>query len=153
MPLQALRAACAAVTHSSVKAGAVLIEKRRTPAEVSHRFAEAINARDLEGALECWSPDAVIVSSDGSEVRGHDALAERFRQLIAVRTRLDISVSDEVCTELGASATTRMKMTVPTGDGPTAIEVAGVVVYVPGPGGLQIFIDQLGHGERALTTD
>jgi ketosteroid isomerase-like protein len=121
----------------------VVVEERRTPAEVSHRFAEAINVGDLEGAVECWSPVAVIATPDGSEVRGHAALTERFSGLIAAGAQLEISVSDEVCTELGATATTRMTMTVGTNDTPTAIEVAAVVAYVPGPSGLQILIDHL----------
>lgn len=121
----------------------VVVEECRTPAEVSRRFAEAINVGNLEGALECWSPAAVIATPDGSEVRGHAALTEHFSGLIAVGAQLQISVSDEVCTELGATATTRMTMTVCTNDKPTLIEVAAVVAYVPGPSGLQILIDHL----------
>jgi ketosteroid isomerase-like protein len=120
-----------------------VVEERRTPTEVSHRFAEAINAGDLEGALACWSPAGVIVAPDGSEVRGHNALAERFRELIAVRAQLQISVSDEVCTELGATAATRMTMTIPANDEPTVTEIAAAVAYAPGSGGLQILIDCL----------
>lgn len=115
-----------------------------TPADVSHRFAEAINARDLQGALACWSPAAVIASPDGSEIRGHAALTERFRQLIAVGARLQISVFDQICTELGATAETRMTMTVSANDAPTVIKTTAVVMYVPGPSGLQILIDHLG---------
>lgn len=120
-----------------------MVEECRTPAEVSHRFAEAINAGDLEGALECWSPAAVIATPDGFEVRGHAALTERFRELITVGAQLQISVSDEVCTEFGATATTRMTMTVCTDDEPSVTDVPAVVAYVPGPRGLQILIDHL----------
>jgi ketosteroid isomerase-like protein len=117
--------------------------EQSTPADISRRFAEAINARDLQGALACWSPAAVIASPDGSEIRGHAELTERFRQLIAVGARLQISVSDQVCTELGATARTRMTMTVSANDEPTVIEVTAVVMYLPGPTGLQILIDHL----------
>jgi ketosteroid isomerase-like protein len=120
-----------------------VVETHRTPAEVSGGFAEAINADDLEGALACWSPAAVIVSPDGSEVRGHAALRERFRALIGVGAQLQIAVSDEVYTELGATATTRMTMTVRASDGPAVTEVAGVVTYARGPAGLQILVDRL----------
>jgi hypothetical protein len=34
-----------------------VVDERRTPSEVSHRFADAINAGDLESALACWSPE------------------------------------------------------------------------------------------------
>jgi ketosteroid isomerase-like protein len=120
-----------------------VVKTHRTPAEVSRGFAEAINAGDLEGALACWSPAAVIVSPDGSEVRGHAALTERFRGLIEVGAQLQIAVSDEVCTELGATATTRMMMTVRASDGPTLTEVAGAVAYALGPAGLQILVDRV----------
>jgi ketosteroid isomerase-like protein len=120
-----------------------VVDGRQTPAEVSHRFAEAISAGDLESALACWASDGVIAAPDGSEIRGHAALAERFRTLIAVGARLQICVSDEVCSELGATATTRMTMTVPVNDEPTVTKVAAVVTYVPGAGGLQILIDQI----------
>jgi ketosteroid isomerase-like protein len=120
-----------------------MVEQRSRPADVSHRFAEAINAGDLDGALECWSAAAVIAAADGSEVRGHTALAQRFRQLIAMGAHLQISVSNEICTELGATARTRMTMTLAGNDGPAVIEVSAVVAYVSAPTGLQILIDQL----------
>lgn len=120
-----------------------MTEERVTPSQVSGLFAEAISAGDLEAALSLWSSAAVIVAPDGSEVRGHVALAERFSQLIASGTRLEIAVEEEICTELGATAKTRMTMTVPAPDGETMMEAKGQVFYVPGPGGLQILIDRL----------
>jgi ketosteroid isomerase-like protein len=121
----------------------MVVNECPTPTEVSHRFAEAINASDLQSALACWSPDGVIVAQGEPQIRGHDALTERFAGLIAAGAQLQISVSDEVRTEQGAMATTRMNMTVPTKGEPAAIELAGVVMYVPGPNGLQILIDRL----------
>lgn len=120
-----------------------MAEERSRPGQVSRLFAEAINAGDLDGALSLWSPAAVIVAPDGSETRGHAALSERFGQLIANRTHLEIDVCEETCTALGATAKTRMTMTVPTTDETAAIQTEGRVVYVPGPGGLQILIDRL----------
>lgn len=120
-----------------------MVDECRTPTEVSHRFAEAINAGDLESALAYWSLEGVIVTQGEPQVRGHAALAECFAGLVAVGAQLQISVSEEVRTEHGAMATTRMKMTVPTKREPTVIELAGVVMYVPGPNGLQILIDRL----------
>jgi ketosteroid isomerase-like protein len=117
------------------------VQHARTPAEVSLRFAEAINAGDLDAALS--SPAAVIVAQDGSEVRGRAALAERFRQLIAARAQLQVSVSDEVSTELGATATTRMTLTIPANRETTVVETAAAVAYITGPSGLQILIDHL----------
>jgi ketosteroid isomerase-like protein len=120
-----------------------VVDERRTPSEVSHRFAEAINAGDLRKALTCWSPAGVLVEPEGHHVRGHPQLAERFQGLITIGAQLKISVSDEVCTEHGAMATTEMQMTIP-GDGREAVvEIKAVVLYVPGAGGLQILIDRL----------
>jgi ketosteroid isomerase-like protein len=119
-----------------------VVDAAWTPAEVSQRFAHAINSADLEAALACWSPAAVI-AAPGSEVRGHAALRERFEGLIAAGAQLQISVSDEVSTELGATARTRMRMTVSSQQKPIVVEVAAVVAYVPGPAGLQILIDHL----------
>jgi ketosteroid isomerase-like protein len=138
-----LQNASEAVTTSSSRGRAIVVEECRTPTEVSQRFADAINAGDLEGALECWSPAAVIATPDGSEVRGHAALTERFRGLIDSGARLQISVADEVCTEFGAVATTRMTMTVLANDEPRVVEAAAVVAYVPGTRGLQILIDHI----------
>lgn len=120
-----------------------MAEERGTLGQVSGLFAEAINASDLDGALSLWSPAAVIVAVDGSETCGHAALSERFSQLIANGTRLEIRVCEEICTALGATAKTRMTMTTPAADGSTVIGAEGQVVYVPGPGGLQILIDRL----------
>lgn len=113
--------------------------ERQTPTEVSRCFAEAINAGDLNGAIACWSTAAVTVEPDGSEVRGHAEIKDRFRLLISVGAQLQISVSDEISSERGATATTRMTMTVPTGDELTvSIVGSAVVTYAPGPGDLQI---------------
>jgi hypothetical protein len=70
-------------------------------------------------------------------------VTERFRGLIESGARLQISVADEVCTEFGAVATTRMTMTVLANDEPGVVEAAAVVAYVPGTRGLQILIDHI----------
>jgi ketosteroid isomerase-like protein len=120
-----------------------VVDERRTPSEVSRRFADAINAGDLESALACWSPDGVLVAPHEPQVRGHPALGERFRELIAIGAQLEIAVSDEVCTEHGAMATTEMKLTIPNDGRAALVEITAVVLYVPRPGGLQILIDRL----------
>jgi ketosteroid isomerase-like protein len=127
---------------------ALVIDQRRTPAEVSRRFAQAITSGDLDGALACWSPAAVIVTPDGSEIRGHAALTERFRRLIAVGAQLKISVSHEVYTERGATAVTQMTISVPTESEMTTAKTVGAVTYAPGIGGLQILVDRLGPHDR-----
>ncbi len=120
-----------------------MADERSTPSEVSRRFAEAINAGDLDGALACWSPAGVLVAPQEPQTRGRAELAERFRGLIALGARLDIRVCDEICTERGAMATTAMTMMVPGEDRPAVFEITATVLYVPGHGGLQILIDRL----------
>jgi ketosteroid isomerase-like protein len=117
-----------------------------TPAQTSLRFAQAINEGDLAGALACWSPDAVIVSETVEEARGHQALRERFGQLIDTGARVEIVVSDEICTELAATANTQMTLTLPGGSDP--LRLKGAVVYVPGVDGWQILIDRLAPAWR-----
>jgi ketosteroid isomerase-like protein len=126
------------------------VQEVRTPAEASYRFAEAISAGDLEGALECWSPAAVIVAPDGSEVRGRSALAQRFGQLVAAGAQAQVLVFDEVRTDIGATARTRMSLTVPVDGKPITLNTAGVVTYVPGQSGWRILIDRL-HSEGEST--
>jgi hypothetical protein len=63
--------------------------------------------------------------------------------LIAARAQLQVSVSDEVSTELGATATTRMTLTIPANRETTVVETAAAVAYITGPSGLQILIDHL----------
>lgn len=111
------------------------------PAQTSLRFAQAINEGDLAGALACWSPDAVIVTESGEEARGHEVLGERFGQMIGVGARVEIVVSDEICTELAATANTHMTLALP--GGPDPVRLKGAVVYVPTVDGWQILIDRL----------
>lgn len=125
----------------------------RTPSEVSLRFADAINAGDLDAALACWSTVGVIASPDGPEVRGREALAALFASLVHAGARMSIAVADEVCTALGATATTRLRMTTASPDWPPSIEATAVVVYVPGPHGLQILIDRLGVSPSGANGD
>ena len=45
-----------------------------TPWEITHRLVEAINAHDLHRVLECYSPDAVLVTPAGL-AEGHEQIA------------------------------------------------------------------------------
>jgi ketosteroid isomerase-like protein len=47
--------------------------------DIKHRLREAINAHDLHGVLECYRPDAVLVSPAGV-AEGHDQIAWYYEQ-------------------------------------------------------------------------
>jgi ketosteroid isomerase-like protein len=47
--------------------------------EIKHRLGEAINAHDLKRVLECYHPDAVLVTPAGV-AEGHDQIAWIYEQ-------------------------------------------------------------------------
>ncbi len=53
-----------------------------SPRELSAAFARALAAKDIDAALALWNPEAKIVTTDGSEVQGTDAIAAALRALI-----------------------------------------------------------------------
>jgi ketosteroid isomerase-like protein len=53
-----------------------------TPEALSRAFAEAINARDIESAIDLWIDDATIVQADGQAIRGKAAVAGALHALI-----------------------------------------------------------------------
>ncbi|MEV4177171.1 ester cyclase [Nonomuraea sp. NPDC049709] len=48
--------------------------------ELKHRFCDAVNAHDLQGVLDCYSPDAVLVTPAGV-AQGHDEISWLYQQL------------------------------------------------------------------------
>jgi predicted ester cyclase len=47
--------------------------------DLKHRLAEAINAHDLPGVLDCYDPDAVYVTPSGV-AEGHEQIASLYEQ-------------------------------------------------------------------------
>ena len=47
--------------------------------DLKHRLGEAINAHDLQGVLDCYSPDAVYVTPSGV-AEGHAQIADFYEQ-------------------------------------------------------------------------
>jgi hypothetical protein len=48
--------------------------------DLKHQLGEAINAHDLQGVLDCYSPDAVYVAPSGV-AEGHEQIAWLYEQL------------------------------------------------------------------------
>lgn len=61
---------------------AELVEKQRI-IEVGLRYASAVDTRDVERFLTCFTPDAHWYS-DVHDARGHDQIAEALRRTIAL---------------------------------------------------------------------
>jgi ketosteroid isomerase-like protein len=63
-----------------------------TPRLACEALARAINARDLEAALECFAPGAVLVGPEGTVSQGEHALRASLSQLIAAGARIEIEL-------------------------------------------------------------
>jgi uncharacterized protein (TIGR02246 family) len=64
-----------------------------SPEALSAAFAHAINARDVEAALELWIEDAAILRPDGQTVRGLDAIATALHALVDNGANVKVEVS------------------------------------------------------------
>src|SRR4051794_29376262 len=113
-----------------------------SPEDASGAFAAAITDGDVERALVCWAPDAVLVAA-GARLEGHEALRPGFAQLVAARAGVEIVVADVVVAGDVATAATRMTMALPGAAEP--LTTHGRVVYArQADGGWRIAIDLVG---------
>jgi ketosteroid isomerase-like protein len=71
-----------------------------TPAAINAAFAAGYNARDVEGLVALYEPDAVVTNPDGSIAAGVDANRVHLGQLV----------------ELGVSITSENRYAIPNGD-------------------------------------
>jgi hypothetical protein len=53
------------------------------PAGAAQVFAEKLLAGDVQGATGCFDPRGVMLSADGTEVVGHESIAEILAQIAA----------------------------------------------------------------------
>ncbi len=60
----------------------------RDPEDLSHLFAKRASARDLEGLLDLYEPEARFVDPSGSDADGEDAIREQLAGLIALAPRI-----------------------------------------------------------------
>ena len=62
--------------------------ERTTPEGVIRGFAERLNERDVDGALELYEPDASFVVEPGTTVTGHDQIRAALERFAALRPQL-----------------------------------------------------------------
>lgn len=79
----------------------------RTADQVNEFYAKAILAHDLNGALEFYDTDSVLVS-DGQPVRGRDAIKEIIATQVAMQPTSG-SIETVFCVEQEGLALTRSK--------------------------------------------
>lgn len=58
------------------------LQTAQNPAEITSLFVERANAKDVEGLLELYEPDAVLAFPPGHETVGRDALREVLEAMI-----------------------------------------------------------------------
>jgi uncharacterized protein (TIGR02246 family) len=63
-----------------------------SPADVSNVFVQAINAGNVQRAVDLYREDAVLLSPDGSEARG----AAAIRQLLENVISMEVEMTSEV---------------------------------------------------------
>jgi uncharacterized protein (TIGR02246 family) len=66
---------------------------RRSPAELSDAFGQALARGDLDSAMEMWAEDASIINPAGEVVSGRQAIGEVLRALIDNGAEVGIEVS------------------------------------------------------------
>jgi ketosteroid isomerase-like protein len=52
------------------------------PEDLARLFVERANARDVDGLVALYEPDAVLAFPPGSETRGHDAIRAVYAQMV-----------------------------------------------------------------------
>lgn len=63
-----------------------------SPQELAAAFARALAGGDVAAALALWAPGAKIVTADGAELQGHEAIGAALRALIDNGARVEIEL-------------------------------------------------------------
>jgi ketosteroid isomerase-like protein len=72
-----------------------------TPRRACEALARAIDAGDLQAAMQCFAPDACLVSDDGRLLYGHGPIGALLGDLIRQDTRVSIDLAGViVCGDL-----------------------------------------------------
>lgn len=89
----------------------------RTPEELDHRFAEALNAHDLDGLVALYEPQATLTPQPGTQVTGTAAIRAALAGFLPAKPR--ITIAPRVVAQTGDLAlitgTWQMTMTGPDG--------------------------------------
>jgi len=107
-----------------------------SPEALSAAFAEAINGRDVEAALELWGEDASIVRPDGQAIHGRAAIAAALHALIDNGASVQVEVSRLISSGGVALATGTLTLSGSDAEGNTYTQRSqSVVVYSRGHDG------------------
>ena len=93
------------------------------------RNNSAVSARDIEGILATYEPNAVVVGQPGMPVMGTPALRELFKQFLALDPKLDVTSHEVIQTGDIALHSYTWKMSGKAPDGAT-VEQGGLSVVV-----------------------
>jgi uncharacterized protein (TIGR02246 family) len=116
----------------------------QTPAALLAAFLAAINARDIDAAVELWREDAAIVQLDGEVLRGREAIAGALQAMIDNRIEIDTEVSGIVEAGDVALVTGTLTLSGANGDGAAgrfSTRSSSVVIYKRDAEGWRIALD------------
>jgi uncharacterized protein (TIGR02246 family) len=108
----------------------------QSPHELVELFAAAINRRDLDAAARMWTEDAAIVASDGSLVRGRDAIVQALEALVSNGTRFEVELTGIYEAGDTALVTGTLTLSGDGHDGPYQHRSDSTVVYARGADGI-----------------
>lgn len=116
-----------------------------SPSDVHQAFAEAFNARDLEGMLALYEPDAVVVAGTGEVVDGPDNIRAAMKSYLELQG--DIRIETVFVIQSGEIALTRSRWEVRDGDEVTASSSGAEVMRRGSDGKWRLVIDNPYGGE------
>jgi uncharacterized protein (TIGR02246 family) len=115
---------------------------RHTPEELAAAFAAAINAGEVDAAVELWTEDATIVQPDGEALHGKPAVAVALQAIVDNGLRMEIDVSNVFVAGDAAVVVGALTLNGTDGEhGSFAQRSNSVVVYTRDPDGWRIAID------------
>jgi uncharacterized protein (TIGR02246 family) len=113
-----------------------------TPEGLAAAFASAINAGEVQAAVELWTDDATIVQPDGETVRGKPAVAAALQALVDNSVRMEIDVANVFVSGDVAIVSGALTLNGTNGERePFEQRSSSVVVYIRGADGWRIAID------------
>jgi uncharacterized protein (TIGR02246 family) len=89
-----------------------------TASEIPEQLAAALNAGEIEAALHLWDSDAKLVSLEGSEVCGREAIGAVLRDLIGsgAKVQIELHTLHQTATTALASGTLTIRHQQPGGE-------------------------------------
>ena len=63
---------------------------------VCPRFAQALTAGDLDGAVSCFARDGCLITPDATAVHGREHIRAVLAQLVSQRTQIRVELSSSV---------------------------------------------------------